>query len=36
MVTGVARPVTLKPVPLAAKAEIVALAFPVLVTVTVC
>ena len=36
MVTGVARPVTLKPGPVAANDEMVALAFPVLVSVTVC
>jgi hypothetical protein len=35
-VTGAVRPVTLKPVPVDAIAEIVALAFPELVSVTVC
>ena len=35
-VTGAVSPVTLKPVPLAVSAEIVALAFPVFVNVTVC
>lgn len=35
-VIGAARPVTLKPVPVATMAEIVALAFPELVSVTVC
>src|SRR5271156_2905710 len=36
MVTGAAKPVMLKPVPVAAMEEIVALAFPELVSVTVC
>lgn|SRR5450432_2611909 len=36
MVTGAVRPVTLKPAPTVVTAEIAALAFPVLVSVTVC